>query len=1102
MEASEEYHERYEHCYNIFIVADGYTDEWQFLQDCRELFNKKLADYHPLNKLVSEGFVNIWVQCRPEPAGTTLASGTAAYAGQASTRMGAYYRFGTGGQRGTYQLDYAKVVQALTPLYMPEFVLNTFRDEDYFRLLVSGVQYPHGLIFILSPAQPVGGYFALSDTLALEYEHLDTPNENLRFAASSYNDGVERVFACALAGATGLGYEGMEVAGTPPDETGWLLENRPNLIYAPVDTPEVTNLARAKNKWGALATTPIAVHRYGDPDPLANRPLTRPSATVEMWEGGGGYQQGVFRPAHDCLMGQRIGGGSLLKTGQHDFCPVCRINLEKTFTGHYSGKQAADFPTLSTQRSEYNKVTWATTDTYSGLGQKRAPATITIGPDDKAFSGARFYGDEREAFWTYKCQLTDGLELTDMVVRQSLYYPASHLPTPSQRTDYRDVFSSISFKDLTAVFSDAPGDSYTFDVAKFIREGKYELHVSRNGAVGLDGFYQTGIKLVIEVKEADLTIPYMQLQLSAVMRGPASDFDPGGVPIALKVYPQIQFCWSKSSTQARPVQHFTGTVRAEANPKHFHYADPSGAPDGMGMAGMNMGMPGMCMEMEMPTFNPGDSRFYSHTLQADASCFADSNSDIAGNAINFEHKSLLERRDAEIAASLPGAYLAKSYDDFTAEVPSFFKRWAQRVADGVDNAYPDTPQSVLGFHALDSKAKPNWATVFDYYLPGVVNNTTRPSHEFVAAYSTTVPTGQAIPRQLTNRKMYVQHQVADTPAVTSTQLFITKLPRQGAYDNVHINGNMGKHVGFKEVAARQAEKLKTYDPTDRLSVYPAQFHVSAVEDRDVVAAPFCGTDCFHLHWRWSLLSESIAYTPFLNYTYNISPESYRGWDAEKSHNRLGASLIPPNQQLNIRFEALTAPTKTKHMTCKGVPDTGIEDRKVLEYKVRIDAPAPNANQVVLEQGMGWAMIYSNAFSVKLAELSTLSAPPMPLYVKPPLLDWTNPFSTTQGMNHFGMFDKIYDFIRFHHTYDGEPSRLSISTHSFTIHNYVQVPEGGDLPATTWPDDTNDPLLHRYRTSGWLDPSLPVSATTGIVADVALYPELFTGPGGPVSIADM
>ncbi|GAB3639276.1 hypothetical protein GCM10027422_48670 [Hymenobacter arcticus] len=1038
-----------------------------------------------------------------------MASGTGAYAGQASTAMGAYYRFGPAGQRGTYQLDYDKVVEALTPLYIPQYTgPSSLRDEDYFRLLVSGVQYPagptsvvqypsgvvskgqfpSGLIFILSPAQAVGGNFSLTDTLALEYEHLDTPSENLRFAASSYNDGVERVLANALAGATGLGYEGAETAGAPPMESGWLLENRPNLIYAPLDTPEVIN--RGQGKWGALATTAMTIHRYGDPDPQANSPLTRPSATVEMWEGGGGYQQGVFRPAHDCLMGQRIGTGSLLKAGLHDFCPVCRLNLEKTITGHYSGKQVADFPTLDKQRSEYNKVTWATTDTY--CGKNPAPDSFSIGPNDKAFNGSRFYGDKREAFWTYTCQLAGGFQLTDLVVRQSLYYPANHIPTPSLRTDYRDVFSSISFQDLTAVFSDAPGDSYTFDVAKFIKEGKYTLNVSRNGAVGLDGFYQTGIQLIIKVENAGPTIPHLELQLSVVLRGPASDFDPGGVPIALKVYPQIQFCWSKSQPQERPVLHFTGTVRAEANPKHFHYADPSGDPDGMGMAGMNMDMG---MEMVMPTFKDGDSRFYSHTLLADASCFADSNTDCAGNMFDFTHRSLLERRDAEIAADLPGAYLALEADTFKDFVPDFLNRWAKRVADGVDNAFPDIDQLVPGPHAADAKAKPNWATVFDYYLPGVVNNTTRPNHEFVAVYSTTVAPGQASPRQLTTRKMYVQHQVQDTPAVTSTQLFITKVPRQGAYDNVHINGNMGKHVGFKDVADNQAEKLTHYDSTDYspTNIYPAQFHVSAIADRDVVAAPFCGTDCFHLHWRWSLLSESIAHTPLLRYAYNISPESYRGWNKTKSHSQVGASLIPPNQQLNIRFEALTAPTKTKHMKLKGDPDNGPEERKVLEYKVRIDAPAPDENQVVLEQGMGWAMIYSKSLTVVLAEASTLAAPPMPIAnITPALFDFPDLVLPDRGLNHFGMFDKVYDFIRFHHTYDGTDSRLNLLTKSFTIHNYVQVPEGGDLPATTWPDDSNDPLLHMYRTSGRLV----------TVVDQALFPDLFTGADGPVSIADM
>jgi hypothetical protein len=835
-----------EKSFGIFLISDGYASEDDFDRDCELLFsNEQLGRLAPLDVLANGLLtdltnINVWAYYNEAGAGSSLAIGTQPYDPQAATTpMGAYYQLGQAGQRGQFQLDYTKVVQQLTDV-------RIWANETYsfVSLLAADVQYLRGVIIILSPAVPAGygnTTFGGNDLLSLEYEHLATDAENLYFVAASCNAGIERVVARALGTKLGqLGDESEFQVGVPTFENGIDLDRHPNLIYAPVQSPQVLNLT--KEKWGTLTASPISVHfkasaTQAPPDTNIG-PLKRPDAEVVMWEGGGGYSNGVYRPAQDCLMRQRIGQGSYLRASQHDFCPVCRIALTQVLKGDYSVKRVADAVTLAKQLSEYNKITWAHIETFDA--ENLAPASFTIGKDDPAFNFARYYpqaGSDKlpDAFWSYNCSLTGGLQLTNVVVRQSQYYGVNNKPTASARTDTRDVFSSLSFKNLRATFSDAPNDFYDFDLDEYIRLNRYTLHKARRGSVGVDELYQTGFRLIIkEHLRSDL--PLMEIELSVVMRGPASDFDPGGVPLALKTYPQIQFKWSKRPGVNKVVKSFAGTVRIVANPKHFHYETP--------MSGMAMGA----------------SNFHAHTLRNDASCFADSNSsvDYSGS------ETIMKRPDVEVVVA--------------------------------------------------SLAKPTWATVFDYYYPHIVTNDPgNREREFVAVH------GPLAGNQAKARKMYVRHLVESGPDKYH-DMFITKYPRQGGYDNIHVTGYMGKHTGFAEQAAIQRNLLAIYNAQGGASQdsypyehYPGQLDVADIAAEDVVAAPFCGTDCFHMHWRWSLLSDSIANTPGLYQFYRITPANYRGWSATASHVDLGAPLIPPNQELRIRFEALTSPSTTPNI---------------------------------------------------------------------------------------------------------------------------------------------------------------------------------------------
>jgi hypothetical protein len=64
-----------------------------------------------------------------------------------------------------------------------------------------------------------------------------------------------------------------------------------------------------------------------------------------------------------------------------------------------------------------------------------------------------------------------------------------------------------------------------------------------------------------------------------------------------------------------------------------------------------------------------------------------------------------------------------------------------------------------------------------------------------------------------------------------------------------------------------------------------------------ITAPFCGMDCFHLHWRWTDLSERRA-------TDCKRAEVYRGWGKlpnghYQSHSTIRQPLVPPNQMIRV-----------------------------------------------------------------------------------------------------------------------------------------------------------------------------------------------------------
>lgn len=1013
---------------NLHLVADGYSSRPDFILDCLRLV-RELSYIAPFGDLINSGGFAIYTYWEDNPATRQLFIDSVAPASPLDTPLGTYYQTGYNSADGKLYIDYEKFVELGQRLLVwdatpaTDLPLLITLDGEPAR------QYAAGAIVVLMPAAQIGdgatsSYVGLSqeDDLRVEMEHLPTATEPIYFAATTCNEGFERIAARAIALKVGLGDESEQQPHLPTETVGQILNNRPNLIYA--STPEAATLiAQTEVKWQPLTSqSTFDVHLRPDSSTTSavdetSGFLVAPTTPVALWEGGGGYTNGIYRPSQDCLLRRKPGVGvQLFKRSEHPFCPICRNYLVKAFTGEYSTKRAADSVTLATQRSEYDKVVWDKTEDYDA--KKLADSFFTVGPNHPAFKYPLYIkADDPAAFWGYTCHFSDQLPAVtssasaedinafyfDQVqVHQSQYYAGlagDKQKKTSEPQDVRDVFSRLGFHSLKVTFENgtaAVPPPYEFIIAEYIQQKKYKLQRAWGGHLGGDHLYQTAWKLTLIEDRPEW--PCLQVELSVVMRGPAPDFDPGGVAEALKCYPQITFKWTRRRGLTLGVKQFEGTVRAVVNTKHYTYDAGLCAP-GSG----NHFIQGHHMEGTTVIVPANDADSGAN----DVSCFADSN---LSTLYYYFKGSLLKRRDMELPAP------------FT---------------------------------------KPTWAAIFDYYTPHVAQGINGSyDKDFVGAFrhDPTVRVGQV-------RKMYVHHKVAEPPCQDDgyTPLFITKFPRQGGYDNIHVNGYMGKHDAF---AAKK---------------YAALCEADAIAGEDVVAAPFCGIDCFHMHWRWSILSDTVAnltsffstevvsafedgthgYTP-LGVVWDNAP-SFKGWNTERSHSRLGAPLIPPNQHLDIHLEALD----------HNKPRLD----KIVDYQVTVNAPAPDEKQVILEQGMGWAMIESNLLAAKAGPLAILFAPPTPhgLGKKEDLeleIDDTEPRIIKRIKDPEVAFDKVYDYIRFHHEfiYTSQPSTLGDLltplpyADKMKIFDYAQVPDGVTKPTLTWPSSL-DPTLALYRKVG-------------------------------------
>lgn len=260
---------------------------------------------------------------------------------------------------------------------------------------------------------------------------------------------------------------------------------------------------------------------------------------------------------------------------------------------------------------------------------------------------------------------------------------------------------------------------------------------------------------------------------------------------------------------------------------------------------------------------------------------------------------------------------------------------------------------------------PHWSWLFDYCWPNFSG-----SKQFTAVYragETTSGGHQNIVR-ISDPPIAWPPAASQTGTPKAARMTVRKLPRQGAFDSIHVNASM----------------------------------MQDSQGRDIVAAPFCADLCLHLHWRWGT-NTLVGAIPSRLY-------AYRGWGDGSGNAGAGMipgyPLIPPNQHLDITAAVDTAMDQTQ-----------------ITYQVSVGQPDVGRWQVFLEQGVGFAFTYNG---LAIPQVGLLAGGVVALkFGPPPLTSFENWVTNLQGLKQTNpaefdqnvrlLFMDIYGCIRWYDT---------------------------------------------------------------------------------------
>ncbi|AKT38840.1 hypothetical protein [Chondromyces crocatus] len=173
----------------------------------------------------------------------------------------------------------------------------------------------------------------------------------------------------------------------------------------------------------------------------------------------------------------------------------------------------------------------------------------------------------------------------------------------------------------------------------------------------------------------------------------------------------------------------------------------------------------------------------------------------------------------------------------------------------------------------DDAYKPFWSGTFSHYEVDPDRRfRQRPLH--------------VVRRDLTSTRTIASCGVRDLPTYPSDLTSVTKLPRQGEFDNIHVAPRLrlpATHILIPNYL---------WGSVDRVAIDPGRMRLDPI-----VMAPFCAHDCLHMHWRWG-------------------PGTARwtlGWGSAGPYTEPGAPLVPPYQDVDITMHGPNEFTYTEHV---------------------------------------------------------------------------------------------------------------------------------------------------------------------------------------------
>ena len=217
---------------------------------------------------------------------------------------------------------------------------------------------------------------------------------------------------------------------------------------------------------------------------------------------------------------------------------------------------------------------------------------------------------------------------------------------------------------------------------------------------------------------------------------------------------------------------------------------------------------------------------------------------------------------------------------------------------------PGLPPSPV-FGATRNVPNTFWNNLFNYYL--------KDAHEKLGNVDVHVVRHAGRAKSLVDGPIQRRRDDPDTAHK------ITRGPRQGAFDNIHMSPTMR----LPSVA-----KIRSLDGKEDI-VVDADVRARWSFDR-VHMAPFCVHDCFHMHWRWTdNLNTQRATFGFENGMPSAVP---------------GRPMVPENQDVDVQIVAKNA----------------------FLYKARAHTASADSWQVFCHHGAGYLL--SERFSAELARV--------------------------------------------------------------------------------------------------------------------------------------